>query len=96
MFCLDVRKAFAQSLSTFIPFLSQTSLQIANRLELSQKEHDFHDKSLSHVNGDAGENAGLEVAALQLEAVMDLPILNTRPGLFIFVNSIVGHQRCNV
>jgi mediator of RNA polymerase II transcription subunit 5 len=77
-------------LSAFIPFLSQTSLQIANRLELSQKEHDFHDKSLSNVNGDAGENSGLEVAALQLEAVMDLQIPNTRPGLYIFLNSLVS------
>jgi hypothetical protein len=86
----DVRKTFIQSLSTFIPFLSQTSLQIANRLELSQKEHDFHDKSLATANGDASENAGLEVAALQLENVLDLAQLNTRAGLYIFLNSLVS------
>lgn len=86
----DVRKNFIQSLSTFIPFLSQTSLQIANRLELSQKEHDFHDKTLATANGDASENAGLEVAALQLENVLDLPLLNTRAGLYIFLNSLVS------
>ncbi|KAF2656859.1 Med5-domain-containing protein [Lophiostoma macrostomum CBS 122681] len=85
----DTRKTFVESLSTFIPFLSQTSLQLANRLELSQKEHDFHDKSLSNINGDASENAGLEVAALQVEAVMDLPNLNTRAGLYIFLNSLL-------
>jgi mediator of RNA polymerase II transcription subunit 5 len=33
--------------------------------------------------------AGLDVAALQLEAVMDLPTMNTRAGLYIFLNSIV-------
>jgi mediator of RNA polymerase II transcription subunit 5 len=84
----DVRKAFAQSLSSFIPFLSQTSLQIANRLELSQKEHEFHDKPLVTVNGDTGE--GLDVAALQLDAVIDLPNINTRAGLYIFLNSLVS------
>jgi mediator of RNA polymerase II transcription subunit 5 len=85
----DVRKTFIQSISTFIPFLSQTSLQIANRLELSQKEHDFHDKSLATANGENTENTGLEVA-VQLENVLDLPPLNTRAGLYIFLNSLVS------
>ena len=94
-FLLDVRKSFIQSLSTFIPFLSQTSLQIANRLEISQKEHDFHDKSHANANGDAAENTGLEVAALQLEGVIDLPLLNTRAGLYIFLNSLVSLKIAN-
>ncbi|KAF2471591.1 Med5-domain-containing protein [Lindgomyces ingoldianus] len=85
----DVRKTFAQSLSTFIPFLSQTSLQYANRLEISQKEHDFHDKSLTNVNGESAENARLEVAALQLDAVIDPPIINTRAGLYVLLNSLL-------
>lgn len=62
---------------------------MANRLEVYQKEHDLYDKSLPNVGGDAGDNAGLEVAALQLDAVMDLPHVNTRGGLYIFLNSIV-------
>ncbi|KAF2204756.1 Med5-domain-containing protein [Delitschia confertaspora ATCC 74209] len=84
----ELRKRFAQSLSSFIPFLSQTSLQMANRLEMSQKEHDFHDKSLTNLNGENGET-NLGVAALQLEAVMDLPAINTRAGLYVFLNSIL-------
>jgi mediator of RNA polymerase II transcription subunit 5 len=82
-------------LSSFIPFLShnslgsQTSLQIANRLEMSQKQHEIHDKSLT-IGGEATESAGLEVAALQLETIMDLPIINTRAGLFVFLNALVG------
>ncbi|OAG07236.1 Med5-domain-containing protein [Paraphaeosphaeria sporulosa] len=82
----DIRKAFARALTTFIPFLSQTSIQIANRLEIYQKEHDFHDKSSA---GQTNENAGLEVAALQLEAVIDLPQINTRAGLYIFLNALL-------
>ncbi|ORX92901.1 mediator complex, subunit Med5 [Clohesyomyces aquaticus] len=85
----DIRRRFASSLSTFIPFLSQTSLQIANRLEISQKEHDLHDKSLTNADGDPAENAGLEVAALQVNAVIDLPIINTRAGLYVFLNSLL-------
>jgi mediator of RNA polymerase II transcription subunit 5 len=55
---------------------------------MSQKQHDFYDK-LSAANGEANENAGLEVAAHQLDAVMDLPLMNTRAGLYIFLNSLV-------
>ncbi|KAJ4294602.1 mediator complex subunit [Kalmusia sp. IMI 367209] len=88
----SIRKNFAQALTTFIPFLSQTSIQIANRLEIYQKEHDFHDKSVSSANGEANENAGLEVAALQLEAVIDLPQINSRAGLYIFLNSLMDAQ----
>ncbi|KAL6158675.1 mediator complex subunit [Exserohilum turcicum] len=90
----DVRKAFTQSLSSFIPFLSnnssgsQTSLSLANRLEISQKHHDFYPK-LSHVNGEGNEHAGLEVAALQLDAVMELPQANTRAGMYIFLNALL-------
>lgn len=84
----EVRKNFAQALSTFIPLLTQTSIQLANRLEIYQKEHDLHDKPPAG-SGDASENAGLEVAALQLEAVNDLPWINTRAGLYIFLNALV-------
>lgn len=98
---LDIRKAFAQSLSSFIPFLShnsvgsQTSLQLANRLEISQKQHDFYNK-LPTVNGETNGNPGLEVAVLQLEAVMDLPLLNTRAGLYVWLNSLVRFKPCDI
>ncbi|KAF2635859.1 Med5-domain-containing protein [Massarina eburnea CBS 473.64] len=82
----DLRKQFAQALSNFIPFLSQTSIQIANRLEYHQKEHDFYDKTDSGASEEANENA---VAALQLDAVIDLPSINTRAGLYIFLNSLL-------
>lgn len=93
----DLRKSFARSLSSFIPFLShssigsQNALQIASRLELSQKQHDFHDKPAT-MDGEVNGDAGLEVAALQLDAVMDLPTVNTRAGLYIFLNSLVCSQ----
>ncbi|KAH8701459.1 mediator complex, subunit Med5 [Phaeosphaeriaceae sp. PMI808] len=90
----DLRKSFAHSLSSFIPFLShssigsQNSLQIAGRLEISQKQHDFHDKPVP-IQGETTGDTGLQVAALQLEAVLDLPTVNTRAGLYIFFNSML-------
>ena len=85
----ETRKGFAHALTNFIPFLSQTSIQIANRLEIYQKEHDLNVKPAPGANGDTNENAGLEVAALQLDAVIDLPAINTRAGLYVFLNALV-------
>lgn len=94
---LDLRKRLAQSLASFIPFLShnslgsQSSLEIANRLEMSQKQHELYEKP-ANVDGVSNENANLEVAALQLETVMDLPLVSTRAGLYIFLNSLVSSK----
>jgi len=63
-------------------------LQLAERLELSQKRHDFYEK-LPNMNGEGNRSAGLEVAALQLDAVMELPQVNTRAGLYVFLNALV-------
>ncbi|KAF2127404.1 Med5-domain-containing protein [Dothidotthia symphoricarpi CBS 119687] len=90
----DLRKSFSQSLSSFVPFLShnllgsQGLLQIAGRLEISQKQHDFYDKP-GAIEREGNENTSLEVAALQLEAVMDLPLVNTRAGLYVFLNALL-------
>lgn len=84
----------AQALSSFIPFLShnslgsQSSLDIANRLEISQKQHQFYEKSAT-IDGVQNGNANLEVAALQLDAVMEMPMVSSRAGLYVFLNSLV-------
>ena len=56
---------------------------------MSQKQHGLYEKPIS-IEGVPGGNANLEVAALQLEAVMDLPPVSTRAGLYVFLNSLVG------
>jgi len=58
---------------------------------MSQKQHDFFDK-LPNANGERNESAGLEVAALQLDAVMELPQVNTRASLYVFLNALVCHR----
>jgi mediator of RNA polymerase II transcription subunit 5 len=56
---------------------------------MSQKQHELYEKPII-IEGVSGGNANLEVAALQLEAVMDLPLVSTRAGLYVFLNSLVG------
>jgi mediator of RNA polymerase II transcription subunit 5 len=90
-----LRKAFAKSLASFIAFLSHgsnaspNSLQIASRLELSQKQQAFYEKPVA-IDGEATRDTSLDVAALQLEAVLDLPTVNTRAGLYILFNALVS------
>lgn len=92
---LELRRRLTQSLASFIPFLShnslgsQSSLEIANRLEMSQKQHELYEKPVT-IEGVPNENANLEVAALQLESVMDLPPVSTRAGLYVFLNSLAS------
>ncbi|KAF1973144.1 mediator of RNA polymeras-like protein II transcription subunit 5 [Bimuria novae-zelandiae CBS 107.79] len=85
----DIRTGFVQALTDFIPFVSQTHIQIANRLEIFRKEHDLSEPAVPGPDGETNGNAGLDVAALQLEAVIDLPQINTRAGLFIFLNALL-------
>ncbi|KAF2490783.1 Med5-domain-containing protein [Lophium mytilinum] len=84
----ELRKAFSQSLSSFIPLLEQTSPTIASRLEESQTKHALLIDPGNDLNGGTGDN-GLAVASIQLESLMDLPTINTRAGLYIFLNSLL-------
>lgn len=56
---------------------------------MSQKQHELYEKP-AHIEGVPNEHANLDVAALQLEAVMDLPHLSTRAGLYVFLDALVS------
>ncbi|KAF2840549.1 Med5-domain-containing protein [Patellaria atrata CBS 101060] len=84
----DFRKSFGKSLSLFISFLSQTSVETANRLEGAQKQHGLVDDTSDETAGNATGN-GLDVSTLQLEATVDLPLYNSRAGLYVFINSLL-------
>lgn len=56
---------------------------------MSQKQHELYQKP-SNIEGVPNENTSLDVAALHLEAVMDLPLVSTRAGLYLFLNSLVS------
>ena len=88
--CSDIRENFARSLSMFVPFLSQTSLQLAARLETFGKEYfSMFDGQQSKAIGDGGDNVmGMDVSALELHD----PMVHSRAGLYIFLNSLVSIQ----
>lgn len=56
---------------------------------MSQKQHELYEKPAT-IEGMPHQNANLEMAALQLEAVIDLPLVSTRAGLYVFLNSLVS------
>ncbi|KAK7550831.1 mediator of RNA polymerase II transcription subunit 5 [Phyllosticta citricarpa] len=84
-----VSKALSESITAFMPHLSQASLQLADRLGMLQKQYSLTDHAANAVD-DGSANNGLDVAVLQLETVMDLPVINTRAGLYVFINSILA------
>lgn len=54
-----------------------------------QKQYSLTTEHASNSMADGPGSHGLDVAVLQLETVMDLPMINTRAGLYVFINSLV-------
>lgn len=83
------RKSLSESLTFFIPHLNQSSLQLGDRLGMLQKQYSLTTDHASDGMHDGPGSHGLDVSVLQLETVMDLPIINTRAGLYVFINSLL-------
>ena len=82
-----MRQNFAQSLALFVSYLSQTCPNVTNRLELLQSRYaapNNDDVAYSAANA----SANVEPAAVKM-TVVDLPLANSRGGLYIFLNSLV-------
>ncbi|KAI0009032.1 Med5-domain-containing protein [Xylariaceae sp. FL0662B] len=92
-FAKDARKALSESLASFIPSILQSASQIAGRLELFRTE-----TLASFEPADKKEDAShgmdelLESAmALDSVVVSELPTVNSRAGLYIYLNAcLVG------
>lgn len=86
----DLRKTFARSLSLYIPFLSQTSLQ--NRLANFQKQYNIYENDVSKGLGD-GMMGGIDVNGLGqlqgIEGVLEGQHVNSRAGLYIYFSALV-------
>ncbi|KAI0436198.1 mediator of RNA polymerase II transcription subunit 5 [Xylaria telfairii] len=90
----DVRRVLSESLTSFIPSIIQSSSQIASRLELFRTETlasfepvDKDRKEVSNIDIDDLESS----MALDSIVVPELPISNSRAGLYIYLNaSLVG------
>lgn len=90
----DVRKRLAQGLTAFTAFWAQAAphhAQNAARLDMAQKSRDLVDEVTSGTH-----EAALDVAAaVQVEAVVDLQILHTRPHVFVFISALVRSPSYN-
>lgn len=82
----------SHALTLFIHYWAQASSQNAqhvNRLDDAQKQQSLVE-DISKTGSD--ENALVVAAAVQVETVLDLPLMHTRASLFLFLNSLVRHQ----
>ncbi|KAI0514419.1 mediator of RNA polymerase II transcription subunit 5 [Xylaria bambusicola] len=90
----DVRRVLSESLTSFIPSILQSSSQIASRLELFRTETlasfepiDKDKKVVSNIDFDDLESS----MVLDSIVIPELPISNSRAGLYIYLNaSLVG------
>ncbi|KAL8719616.1 MAG: hypothetical protein Q9225_003390 [Loekoesia sp. 1 TL-2023] len=81
------KASFGQSLTPFIGNLSQTNIDLATALNYRQKQYQFHDElpadSMDLLNG-------VDLGALSFQdSVLDNEPLNTRAGLYIYLNAML-------
>jgi mediator of RNA polymerase II transcription subunit 5 len=79
-----------QALSAYLPLCVEVSLPLRNRLDGLQKEFNLYgERATKSLDVPMMEN--MNVNALQFEAsVMDGPAINSRAGLYVFINAMVG------
>lgn len=87
---LALKIKLGQALSAYLPLCVDVSLPLRQRLDALQKEFNLFgeqpSKSLDHP---AIEE--MNINALQFEAsVLDGPVINTRAGLYVYLNSMVN------
>lgn len=89
----EARKALSESLAVFVPSIMQSASQIAGRLELFRTEtlasFDPVDKKKESANAEMDDILDSTVG-LENFVVPEMPIANTRAGLYIYLNAAVG------
>lgn len=79
-----------QALSAYLPLCVEVSLPLRNRLDGLQKEFNLYGERVPK-SLDVPMMENMNVNALQFEAsVMDGPVINSRAGLYVFINAMVG------
>ncbi|KAJ9261509.1 hypothetical protein DTO195F2_4039 [Paecilomyces variotii] len=78
-----------QALSAYLPLCAGVSLPLRNRLDSLQKEFNLYGDSASK-SLEVSMMDGVNVNALQFEAsVIDGPVVNSRAGLYVYVNAML-------
>ncbi|KAI4234494.1 MAG: hypothetical protein LQ352_008172, partial [Teloschistes flavicans] len=80
-----MKASFGQSLTLLVNNLSQVNIQLANTLAYWQKHYQLHDE-LSAESMDLLNNVELEALSFH-EGVIDNMPVNTRSGLYIYMNA---------
>ena len=84
-----MKAKLGQALSSYLPLCVDVSVHLRNRLEEIQKVFNLYPGQPSKTLEDPAIN-GVNVNALQFEAsVMDGPVVSTRAGLYVYINSMV-------
>ncbi|KAJ5745445.1 hypothetical protein N7520_010627 [Penicillium odoratum] len=85
-----LKQKLGLALSAYIPLCVDVSLPLRQRLDALQKEFNLYGEQPSKAL-DHSAIEGLNVNALQFEAsVMDGPIINTRAGIYVYLNSMLA------
>lgn len=84
-----LRTKLGQALTSYLPLCVDVSLPLRHRLDSLQKEFNLFGQQTSKPMGHSAIE-GMNVNSLQFEAsVMDGPVINTRAGLYVYLNSMV-------
>lgn len=90
---LVLRTKLGQALTSYLPLCVDVSLPLRHRLDALQKEFNLFGEQPSKAM-DHSTIGGMNVNSLQFEAsVMDGPVINTRAGLYVYLNSMVRITR---
>lgn len=91
--CAVARKALSESLALFVPSIMQSSAEIADRLQLIRSGtlagFEPVDKTKEAANAEMDEFIDATMG-LENFVIPDLPIENSRAGLYIYLNAAVG------
>ncbi|PYH89710.1 mediator of RNA polymerase II transcription subunit 5 [Aspergillus ellipticus CBS 707.79] len=85
----SLKVKLGQALSAYLPLCVEVSLPLRNRLDSLQKEFGLFGEPASKTL-DVSMMENVNVNALQFEdSVMDGPVLNSRAGLYIYINAML-------
>ncbi|KAJ5673987.1 hypothetical protein N7462_009426 [Penicillium macrosclerotiorum] len=84
-----LKTKLGQALSSYLPLCVDVSLPLRHRLDTLQKEFNLYGQQPSKSSNHPAID-GMNVNALQFESgVMDGPVINTRAGLYVYINSML-------
>jgi mediator of RNA polymerase II transcription subunit 5 len=91
-FATDIKSKLGQTLTSYIPFISQISIAVGTKLDSFQKQYDlFEERPSNHL----GDNLlqGVDGTGLHFEdSVLEGPIVNSRAGLYVYINAMVRER----